>query len=141
LGFFEENQRSLQTAGKSLELLATAATGDSCAAVRVAPYRMVKRPTDWTIRNQASLIEKRGRLTDCKERGLLLFKRLKRQSDPGRNLSSMWRNLLGGNACRGEPFDVNGYGKCSVGEPAEGSFIILCMFFLNKSSFVKGFGH
>jgi hypothetical protein len=30
----------------------------------------------------------------------------------------------GGNACRGEPFDVNGYGKCSVGEPAEGSFII-----------------
>ena len=30
----------------------------------------------------------------------------------------------GGNACGGEPFDSYGYGKCSVGEPAEGSFII-----------------
>ena len=32
--------------------------------------------------------------------------------------------FTGGNACKGEPFDSNGYGKCSVGEPAEGSFII-----------------
>jgi len=30
----------------------------------------------------------------------------------------------GGNACGGEPIDGYGYGKCSVGEPAEGSFII-----------------
>jgi hypothetical protein len=37
----------------------------------------------------------------------------------------------GGNACGGEPFDGYGYGKCSVGEPAEGSFIIFAMFFLN----------
>jgi hypothetical protein len=43
----------------------------------------------------------------------------------------MWRNLLGGNACRGEPFEGYGDGKCSVGEPAEGSFIINAMFFLN----------
>lgn len=52
---------------------------------------MVKRPTDWTIRHQASFF-KRGRLTDCKERGLTKI-RLKRQSVPERNLSSMWRNL------------------------------------------------
>jgi hypothetical protein len=30
----------------------------------------------------------------------------------------------GGNACGGEPIDGNGNGKSSVGEPAEGSFII-----------------
>ena len=38
-----------------------------------------------------------------------------------------------GNACRGEPIEVYGFGKCSVGEPAEGSFII-CLFFYNKRS-------
>jgi hypothetical protein len=37
----------------------------------------------------------------------------------------------GGNACGGEPIDGYGYGKCSVGEPAEGSFVIFAMFFLN----------
>lgn len=41
-------------------------------------------------------------------REVFLKERLKRQSVPERNLSSMWRNLLGGNACRGEPFDVYG---------------------------------
>ena len=32
--------------------------------------------------------------------------------------------FIGGNACEGEPTGGNGLGKCSVGEPAEGSFII-----------------
>jgi len=42
-----------------------------CAAVRVTPTRMVKRPTDWTIRHQASLFNNKEEGTQTVRREVL----------------------------------------------------------------------
>lgn len=55
---------------------------------------MVKRPTDWTIRHQASLFNIKEEGTQTVRREVFRkIERLKRQSIPERNLSSMRRNL------------------------------------------------